>query len=119
MAPVIITLVVLANLARVGTAAPLEHDYILSQKAHVRAEQLCKTGQWSHEGWVKSFSGTKYNYLGENLAKNFPRLEDAHAGFMNSSSHRANILNQNFQKMGVGFASCGMYVELFGGVGAK
>lgn len=46
-------------------------------------------------------SGVKYSSAGENLAM-YGSVEAAHEGLMNSSGHRANILNANFTRIGIG-----------------
>ena len=47
-----------------------------------------------------------YNYLaaGENLAVNFYQAEDVESVWMNSPEHKANILNQSFEEIGIGIA---------------
>lgn len=45
--------------------------------------------------------GITYRYAGENLALN-DTIEGAQAAFMNSSTHRANVLNPNFTSVGIG-----------------
>lgn len=58
----------------------------------------------------------KYAAAGENLAL-ASNLEEAHQGLMNSPGHRANILNENFRKVGIGIIDGGPYglmvVQLF------
>lgn len=46
-------------------------------------------------------AGITYSYAGENLAIN-SNVTAAEKAFMNSSGHRANILNTNFTEVGVG-----------------
>lgn len=48
-------------------------------------------------------AGIKYSYAGENLAIN-TSPEAAETAFMNSSGHRANILNSNYTDVGLGVA---------------
>lgn len=48
-------------------------------------------------------AGIKYSYAGENLAIN-TSPEAAETAFMNSSGHRANILNPNYTEVGLGAA---------------
>lgn len=49
------------------------------------------------------FRAADYRYLaaGENLAMNFLSAQDAHIAFMQSATHRANILNSAFIEVGV------------------
>ena len=46
-------------------------------------------------------AGIGYSYAGENLAIN-SNVAAAEKAFMNSSGHRANILNPNYTEVGVG-----------------
>lgn len=61
-------------------------------------------------------AGVKYSAAGENLAL-ASNLAEAHQGLMNSPGHRANILNENFRKVGIGIIDGGPYglmvVQLF------
>jgi uncharacterized protein YkwD len=45
---------------------------------------------------------------GENLAL-AKTLNIAHTGLMNSSGHRANILNKSFGRVGIGIIDGGLY----------
>lgn len=107
-------LLFLTNMARYSVVPPLTEDPVLDQKAQARAEYLCTNDQWSHDGWEDSFSDTSYAYHGENLAKGYRTYGDTNHALMISPAHRENIMNPNFQYMGVGQA-CGKEVELFGG----
>lgn len=42
-------------------------------------------------------------FVGENIAAGRSTPEDAFAGWMNSEGHRNNILNPNYQEIGVGY----------------
>jgi len=57
-------------------------------------------------------AGVSYRYAGENLA-GAPTVEMAHNSLMNSPGHRANILNANFTKIGIGVVSGGPYGKMF------
>jgi uncharacterized protein YkwD len=46
-------------------------------------------------------AGISYRYAGENLAIN-RSISGAELAFMNSSGHRANILNPNYTEVGIG-----------------
>lgn len=52
---------------------------------------------------------------GENIAWGYSSASSAFNGWMNSSGHRANILNGTYQVIGVGFAN-GAWVANFGSV---
>ncbi|MEI6144135.1 MAG: CAP domain-containing protein [Candidatus Berkelbacteria bacterium] len=47
-------------------------------------------------------AGYNYSVAGENLAKGFSSSEGVVSAWMNSPAHRANILNPNYQEIGVG-----------------
>lgn len=55
-------------------------------------------------------SGYKYLYAGENLAMDFDTAEGTVNGWMNSPKHRENILNPDYEDMGIGISG-GSYVE--------
>ncbi|NIM47200.1 MAG: hypothetical protein GTN40_03515 [Candidatus Aenigmarchaeota archaeon] len=52
-----------------------------------------------------SQSGYSYSYAGENLAKGFRKSEDVFYAWMQSPSHKDNILNRNYYDIGVAVAS--------------
>ncbi len=47
-------------------------------------------------------AGITYRSAGENLAYNYADAPSAHEGWMNSTGHRANILNRTWTHLGVG-----------------
>jgi len=53
--------------------------------------------------------GVSYSAAGENIALN-TSVKGAYDSFMNSAGHRANILNANFGKAGLGFYQKGSYL---------
>ncbi|MEK7160354.1 MAG: CvpA family protein [Patescibacteria group bacterium] len=53
-----------------------------------------------------------FSYAGENLAL-APNVELAMKGLMQSEGHRANILSQNFAKLGVGVIDGGVYGQMY------
>lgn len=53
-----------------------------------------------------------YQVAGENLAL-APTLSLAHSGLMNSEGHRANILEKEFKKIGIGVIDNGYYGKMF------
>jgi uncharacterized protein YkwD len=81
----------------------------LSQAAFLKAQDMFKHDYWAHtspsgvEPW-KWFGDVGYNYsvAGENLAKNYPTADATVSAWMNSASHRANILNDKY--VDIGFA---------------
>ncbi len=81
----------------------------LSQAAFLKAQDMFKNNYWSHTSpkgltpWYW-FAQVGYNYqrAGENLGKNYPRADDTVAAWMNSPTHRANVLDDKY--VDVGFA---------------
>jgi uncharacterized YkwD family protein len=61
--------------------------------------------------------GVSYSYAGENIAAGQKTASEVMNAWMNSSGHRANILNQNYTELGVGYVKGGSYgtewVQLF------
>lgn len=57
-------------------------------------------------------AGVSYYLAGENLAL-APTVQTAHTGFMNSEGHRANILNPQFTRVGIGTIDNGRYGKMF------
>lgn len=61
--------------------------------------------------------GVKYSSAGENIAAGQKTAQDVMRDWMNSSGHRANILNANYTELGVGYVEGGTYgtywVQLF------
>ena len=53
--------------------------------------------------------GIHYNYAGENIAAGQKTSEQVMNDWMNSSGHRANILNKNYTHLGVGYVEGGSY----------
>lgn len=92
----------------------LQEDPALNVAAQARAEFLYKQNQWSHDGWHDSFASTSYVNYGENLAKDYKHVKKVNKAWMNSPTHKANILNANYQYTGVGIYK-NYVVQLFGG----
>ena len=89
---------------------PLTKDPLLSQAAQLHSESMADNDFFSHTGADGStFSehiqdtGYQYSMAGENIAAGYSTPEDVVEAWMNSSGHRANILNQNFKEVGVGY----------------
>jgi len=90
--------------------APLTLSTELSKVARIKSQDMADKNYFSHTSptygdpfaMMKSF-GIKYGYAGENIAKGYNSAESVMNGWMNSSGHRANILNPNFKTIGVGY----------------
>lgn len=79
--------------------------------AQVRADEMARTGQFSHQlrengspGDTLDAYDVSYRGWGENIYMGSSDPLQAVNAWMNSSGHRANILNGNFTHLGVGTA---------------
>lgn len=110
-----IALVILMNASRADAHVPaFREDPALSVHAQARAERMCATRQFSHDGYQSAFNGLRYSWKGENLAMGHQDAKSIHAQLVASPGHRANILKSQFSAVGIGHA-CNITVELFGG----
>ncbi len=57
-------------------------------------------------------AGIDFLVIGENLAF-APNVELAHRGLMNSEGHRANILSEDYNRVGIGVIDGGIYGKMF------
>lgn len=88
----------------------------LSAYARVKSDDLRAVGYFSHESptygspfaMMHSF-GVSYTYAGENIARGYNSPAAVVSAWMNSPSHRANILSASFTQTGVGYAANGGY----------
>ncbi len=88
---------------------------LLQQAAQAKANDMAAKGYFAHtspEGltpwyWLGQV-GYSYASAGENLAINFVDSKDVILAWMNSSGHRANILNQSYTEIGIATAK-GIY----------
>ncbi|MDQ3158751.1 MAG: CAP domain-containing protein [bacterium] len=94
----------------------LEVNDKLSEAAREKAEDMVERNYWSHltpEGsspWIfVNDEGYKYSRAGENLAYGFSNSEQVIAGWMNSESHKDNILDKDYQEVGFGYANSPNY----------
>ena len=98
----------LVNLEREKAGlAPLQLDAQLSAAAQVRAEEIDISFSHSRPDGSSGFTvlkelGITYRAVGENIAKGSPTPERVMQGWMGSSGHKANILNENFTAIGIG-----------------
>ena len=79
----------------------------LSQAAFLKAQDMFKNNYWAHvsPGGVQPWKwfgdvGYNYSYAGENLAKNYPTADATVQAWMNSPTHRANILSTHYKDIG-------------------
>jgi uncharacterized YkwD family protein/spore coat assembly protein SafA len=94
----------------------LTYDWELSRVARYKSQDMKDNRYFSHTSPVygspfqmmKSF-GIKYRTAGENIARGQTTPQIVVNAWMNSSGHRANILNSSFTKIGVGYVASGNY----------
>ena len=108
--------------------SPLSEHEELNHAAQLKADHMAEYGYFAHYSpdgsspwrWFRE-AGYDYAYAGENLAVRFSDSRRVVKAWLDSPSHRANILNEKYEH--VGFATArGMYkgsetvfvVQLFG-----
>lgn len=96
-----------AEREKVGVS-PLVLDEKLCAAAQVRAEEIVRNYSHTRPDGSRYFTaldeqGLSYSSAGENIYQSPKTVEAAMEGGMNSAGHRANILNQQFQAVGIGF----------------
>lgn len=86
----------------------VKENKLLSEAARQKAADMFAFNYWAHVSpsgrspW--SFFndvGYRYQYAGENLARDFHEPESVVRAWMNSPSHRENIVNSKYQEIGV------------------
>lgn len=104
---------------RKAGATELEEDQGLRDVARKHCSDMFQRGYFSHytpEGKSPfdrmAQDNIDFTYAGENLAL-APNASLAMQGLMNSPGHRANILSENFGKVGIGVIDSGIYGEMF------
>lgn len=96
-------------------APPLVENELLAKAAQMKAEDMATYGYFAHtspEGktpwyWFEEV-GYKYVLAGENLAVNFFESDDVAQAWMDSPTHRANIVKKDYTEIGIGTAT-GVY----------
>lgn len=90
----------------------LQENKDLSLAAQRKAEDMLKNNYFSHTSptgvtpwhWIKE-TGYEYQFAGENLAINFNSASEQGKAWMNSKTHRENILNNQYTEVGVAVVS--------------
>lgn len=89
----------------------LKVNPLLVAAAQAKADDMAAKGYFAHTSpdgssswsWFKG-AGYSFSHAGENLAVNFSDSVDVEKAWMNSPTHRANILNGNFTEVGIATA---------------
>lgn len=118
------TMLGLINSARTANGLkPLSANSQLTKVARLKSQDLANNNYFSHISptygspfeMMKKF-GISYLYAGENLAKN-TNVSAAHTSLMNSPSHKKNILNPDFNQVGIGIFTAKdgtkLYTQMF------
>jgi uncharacterized protein YkwD len=122
------TLERLANQTRTSLGLnPLKPSATLDKAAELKAEDMVKNQYFAHTSpqgatpwvWFKD-AGYNYRYAGENLAIGFFDSIEVYNAWLNSPSHKENLLNPNYKEVGTavlpGFGNSNtiVVVQLFG-----
>lgn len=95
---------------------PLTVNWQLSRVARYKSQDMLDKKYFSHTSptygspfdMIKAFN-ISYRTAGENIAMGYTTPSAVVNGWMNSTGHRANILNANFTQIGVGYVVNGHY----------
>lgn len=96
-------------------ASPLVENPLLDQAAQLKANDMAAHGYFAHTSpqgktpwyWLDQV-GYKYALAGENLAVNFFDSQDVAEAWMDSPTHRSNIVKKDYTEIGIGVAT-GIY----------
>ena len=94
----------------------LSADWELSRVARYKSQDRVDNRYFSHTSptygtpfqMIRAF-GLSYRSAGENIAYGYAAPQAVVNAWMNSSGHRANILNASYTRIGVGYVSAGHY----------
>lgn len=94
----------------------LSANWELSRVARYKSEDMVRSHYFSHTSptygtpfqMIKAF-GLSYRSAGENIAYGQRTPAAVVEAWMNSSGHRANILNASYTQIGVGYCASGHY----------
>lgn len=109
--------------AKIGVE-PLEQDLLLNQLAIIKAQDMVNRQYFEHKSpyygypWdLATLFDYEYTSLGENIARNFQAPKDVVDAWMESPSHRENMLRETYINIGVGITGDGngnyYWVQMF------
>lgn len=95
---------------------PLKHNWELSRVARYKSQDMKDNRYFSHTSptygspyeMMRNF-GISFRRAGENIARGQKTPQAVVNAWMNSSGHRANILNASYIEIGVGYVKDGNY----------
>jgi len=90
----------------------VQGDSLLDKAAQEKAQDMLENKYFDHFSptgispwyWIDK-SGYDYYYAGENLAMNFLDSEEVIDGWLNSPSHKENLLNKDYKDIGIAVLS--------------
>ena len=109
--------ITLTNAERAKEGLPaLQADTTLMKSARAKSDDMAKNNYFSHTSptygspfdQMKSF-GISYKAAAENIAQGQKTPQEVVQAWMNSSGHRANIMNGSYTHIGVGYSANGNY----------
>lgn len=100
------------NIRQENSVSPLSYNQLLAKAAEEKAQDMFSKNYWSHYApdgktpWDFILStGYQYEFAGENLAKNFLFSQDVINAWMNSPSHKENMLRKDYTEVGFAVAN--------------
>ncbi|MBI2596832.1 hypothetical protein HYW41_01635 [Candidatus Daviesbacteria bacterium] len=88
--------------------SPVSENEALDKAAKLKAENMFAENYWAHFSpsgktpWDFILgTGYHFTFAGENLAKNFYSSDEIVTAWMNSPTHRDNLLNSNYKDIGI------------------
>lgn len=92
----------LTNHARIiRDISPLDRGWRLNRFARAHSRRMASEGRIFHS------HGPSCAYWGENVGVTAGTMRSLHRAFMRSPAHRANVLNPDFRRIGVGLVRSG------------
>ncbi|MEW9669172.1 CAP domain-containing protein [Ammoniphilus sp. 3BR4] len=99
--------------------SPLKANPELTRLARTKSQDMINGNYFSHQSptYGSPFdmirnAGVSFTTAGENIAGN-QTVEGAHRALMNSPGHRANILSNQYDQVGIGIVPGGPYGNMF------
>lgn len=96
--------------------SPLTEDAALTRTARMKSQDMRDNRYFDHNSPtygtpfdLMRAQGVTYRTAGENIAMGYATPEAVVRAWMNSSGHRANILNASYTRIGVGYVAEGSY----------
>lgn len=102
-------LIILTNQTRIANGVgALNESALLDKSAMLKAQNMFAENYWAHNApsgktpwyWFDQ-AGYVYTIAGENLARDFDTSQGVIDGWMNSPSHRANMLASGYKDIGI------------------